>query len=132
MEPTLREIANAVNDFFKVERGTIEQDTRKREVVQKRQYAHYFAKKLTKHTLESIGNEIGNRDHATVLNSCRTALSLYETDKIAKAEMDELNKYLQSNLFVTITTEEIVEAIIQGLISLIKSKQNGRHITHKG
>jgi chromosomal replication initiator protein len=69
--------------------------TRKREIVQARQLAMYFSKKLTKASLATIGLHCGNKDHATVLHACRTVANLQETDKQFKSYIDELEKKIK-------------------------------------
>jgi chromosomal replication initiator protein len=54
----------------------------------------YFAKRLTKTSLASIGNQIGQRDHATVLHACKTVDNLSETDKQFRKYVDDLTKKL--------------------------------------
>jgi chromosomal replication initiator protein len=65
---------------------------RKREVVQVRQIAMYFAKKYTKLSLSVIGAYCGNKDHATVLHSCKTMSNLIETDKKIRQYIEEIDK----------------------------------------
>jgi len=69
--------------------------TRKREIVQARQLAMFFSKRMTKSSLSSIGLHCGNKDHATVLHACRTVNNLIETDKQFKAYVDELEKKIK-------------------------------------
>ena len=54
----------------------------------------YFAKRMTKASLASIGSQIGNRDHATVLHACKTVDNLNETDKQFRKYVDDLTKKL--------------------------------------
>jgi chromosomal replication initiator protein len=54
----------------------------------------FFAKRLTKASLASIGSQIGSRDHATVLHACKTVNNLSETDRQFKIYVDELTKKL--------------------------------------
>ena len=68
--------------------------TRKREIVQARQLAMFFAKQLTKSSLATIGAHCGGKDHATVLHACRTVNNLAETDKRFKRYVEELEKKL--------------------------------------
>lgn len=67
----LQIIKREVEDYFHLERGAIDRESRKREIVYPRQLAHYLAKERNGYSLERIGKEIGNLDHATVLNSLR-------------------------------------------------------------
>ena len=66
--------------------------TRKRQVVQARQIAMYFAKSMTKNSLSNIGMCCGGKDHATVLHACRTVTNLLDTDKKFKSNVVELQK----------------------------------------
>ena len=68
--------------------------TRKREVVQARQLAMYFSKNLTKYSLSYIGNQIGKKDHATVLYACKTITDLIETDRNFKLQVEEIQRKL--------------------------------------
>lgn len=81
--------------YFNVPIEMMQSNTRKREIVQARQIAMYFSKKLTKESLATIGNKIGDKDHATVLHSCKTVNNLIETDKRFRAQMDEIENQLK-------------------------------------
>ena len=75
---------------------TLQSKTRKRHIVQARQIAMYFSKQLTKSSLASIGKQIGDRDHATVLHACKTVNNLKQTDKQFKKFVEDINKKLIS------------------------------------
>ncbi|MFU8842862.1 MAG: chromosomal replication initiator protein DnaA [Bacteroidales bacterium] len=85
-------IQKVVSDFFSLPLEAIHSKTRKREIVQARQLAMYFSKKLTKASLATIGLHCGNKDHATVLHACRTVNNLIETDKQFRNYVEELDK----------------------------------------
>lgn len=91
-EITIDYIQNVVSSYFDMDTETLCSKTRKRHIVQARQLAMFFAKKYTKASLASIGSEIGNRDHATVLHACKTIDNLIETDKQFKKYHDDINK----------------------------------------
>jgi hypothetical protein len=55
-----------ISDYFGCD---VSKDTRKREILIKRQIAHFFAKELKLGSLESIGQSIGGVEHATIYNS---------------------------------------------------------------
>ncbi|CEN50472.1 Chromosomal replication initiator protein DnaA (fragment) [Capnocytophaga canimorsus] len=90
-EITIDSIQKIVSDYFNLDLETLQSKTRKRHVVQARQLAMFFAKKYTKESLSSIGNQIGKRDHATVLHACKTVEDLAQTDRDFQKYMDELN-----------------------------------------
>lgn len=88
-------IQKLVCDFFNIPIEVINSKTRKREIVQARQLAMYFAKKHTKASLATIGLHCGNKDHATVLHACRTVNNLIETDKQFRSYVEELDNKLK-------------------------------------
>ena len=59
-------------------------------MVQARQLAMFFSKKYTKSSLSTIGSQIGQRDHATVLHACKTVENLIETDREFKKYVSDL------------------------------------------
>jgi chromosomal replication initiator protein len=90
-------IQKVVCDFFDLDIDTLQSKSRKRNIVQARQLAMFFAKKYTKASLATIGTEIGKRDHATVLHACKTVDNLSETDRQFKTYVDALKKKLSTN-----------------------------------
>jgi chromosomal replication initiator protein len=90
-------IQKIICDFFDLPIDLLKSKTRRREVVQARQLAMYFAKSMTKSSLSTIGMHCGGRDHATVLHACRTVNNLIETDKKFKACVHELQKKININ-----------------------------------
>ena len=93
-EVSIEYIQKVVSDYFQMDVETLQSKTRKRHIVQARQLAMFFAKKLTKASLASIGSQIGKRDHATVLHACKTVDNLSMTDKQFKKYVEDLQKKL--------------------------------------
>lgn len=94
-EISIEFIQKLVCDFFTIPIDQIKSKTRKREVVQARQIAMYFAKDLTKSSLKNIGSHFGNRDHSTVIHACQTVNDLMETDKRFKSDVEEISKRIK-------------------------------------
>jgi chromosomal replication initiator protein len=88
-------IQKIICDYFNLPIESINSKTRKREIVQARQLAMYFAKKHTKSSLATIGLHCGNKDHATVLHACRTVVNLIETDKQFRGYVEDLEKKIK-------------------------------------
>jgi chromosomal replication initiator protein len=88
-------ISKVVCDYFSLPVNQLQTKTRKREIVQARQLAMYFSKNLTKSSLASIGSQIGNKDHATVLHACKTVNNLIDTDKNFRHCVDEIERKLK-------------------------------------
>lgn len=76
--PTIKRIVSIEQH---IDQETLVSKTRKKEVVQARQIAMYFAKEYTTASLTTIGWEIGGKDHATVLHSCKTVNNLRDTER---------------------------------------------------
>ncbi|MDT8417659.1 MAG: chromosomal replication initiator protein DnaA [Lutibacter sp.] len=93
-EVSIEYIQKIVSHYFELDVATLQSKTRKRHIVQARQLAMYFAKRMTKASLASIGSQIGKRDHATVLHACKTVDNLTETDKQFRKYVDDINKKL--------------------------------------
>ena len=93
-EVSIDYIQKVVSDYFQMDVDTLQSKTRKRHIVQARQLAMFFAKKMTKASLASIGSQIGKRDHATVLHACKTVDNLSSTDKQFKKYVEDITKKL--------------------------------------
>ena len=91
-EVSIDYIQKVVCDYFDLPIELLKSKTRKREVVQARQIAMFFAKNMTKSSLATIGMHCGGKDHATVLHACRTVNNLMDTDKRFKNYISELEK----------------------------------------
>ncbi|MAC94508.1 MAG: chromosomal replication initiator protein DnaA [Flavobacteriales bacterium] len=91
-EVSIDYIQKVVCDYFDLPIELLKSKTRKREVVQARQIAMFFAKKMTKSSLANIGMHCGGKDHATVLHACKTVNNLIETDKRFRSYITDLEK----------------------------------------
>ena len=87
---TIDHIQQIIADYFNLDIESLHSKTRKRNVVQARQWAMFFSKKYTKNSLSTIGSQIGQRDHATVLHACKTVENLIETDRAFKKYVSDL------------------------------------------
>jgi chromosomal replication initiator protein len=88
-------IKKVVCSYYNIHPDMLQQNTRKREIVQARQIAMYFSKNLTKSSLNIIGMQIGGKDHATVLHAYRTVKNLMETDKSFRQQIEEIERKLR-------------------------------------
>jgi len=97
-EITIDAIQHIVGDHFDVDVEQMKAKTRKRQIVQARQTAMFFAKELTRHSLKSIGLHFGGRDHSTVIHALNTVNDLIATDKFFKESVNEIRKRLSMEL----------------------------------
>lgn len=88
-------ISKVVCDILNMTAEDIQSKTRKRNIVQARQLAMYFSKKMTQQSLSTIGSLIGNKDHATVLHACKSVKNLIETDKDFKLLFQKIEQKLK-------------------------------------
>ena len=84
------------NVYLNIDKERLNSAERTREVAIARQLAMYLAKQLTKIPLSAIGAAIGNRNHATVLHSCKTITNLIDTDQAFKLQVEELERLVSA------------------------------------
>ena len=95
-EITIEHIIDTVCSYMNIDKERLNSAERTREVAIARQLAMYLAKQLTKIPLSAIGAAIGNRNHATVLHSCKTITNLIDTDKAFKLQVEELERLVSA------------------------------------
>lgn len=88
-------IQKVVSEYFGLPYEILHAKSRKREIVQARQIAMYFSKRMTKSSLATIGSLIGGKDHATVLHACKTVNNLIDTDKRFKNQIQDIERKLK-------------------------------------
>jgi chromosomal replication initiator protein len=74
--------------FYKVPVNSIREKNRRKEVAFCRQVAMYISKKITNHSLKSIGLNFGRRDHSTVVHSIQLIENLVKTDAAAAKDIE--------------------------------------------
>lgn len=67
--PSIAEIVYLVAEHFELDIIDIASNRREQKIVMPRQIAMYLAKRLTIHSLATIGQAIGDRDHTTVMHA---------------------------------------------------------------
>ena len=91
----IEQIQNVVCEYFGIPEDLVRAKTRKREVVQARQVAMHFSKKLTQHSLKSIGLHFGGRDHSTVIHACQSVRNQIETDPKFRDMIEEIHHKIE-------------------------------------
>jgi hypothetical protein len=119
MSEQLNEILDIVCTYHQVEIEDIKGPGRNRELVSARQMFCSLAKKLTRHTVTSIGEKI-NRDHSTVSYSHKIVDTLLEYDKFLQYDYDTIFKIfpnlheiknIMKNNFKVYKTSDMVGAV---------------------
>ena len=92
---TVEEIQRVTCEYLKIPEDLVRARTRKREVVQARQVAMFFAKQLTKHSLKTIGLHFGGRDHSTVIHAVQSVEDQIDTDPSFREMVGAVRKKLE-------------------------------------
>ena len=87
----IESILAIVSKEYDLKSDLIHEKTRKRNIIEPRKICHYFASKYTTLSLAKIGELIGSKDHATVLNSRKKVNNYIETDKNFKFRIESIN-----------------------------------------
>ena len=88
-------IQKAVAAYFNITQDMMRSKSRKRELVVARQVAMYFSKEYTNHSLKSIGQHFGGRDHSTVIHAVQAVNDMLETDSKFKNSVHELSRKIK-------------------------------------
>jgi hypothetical protein len=89
----IKPVISAVAKFYGVSVGDLVSFRRTGDIVRPRQVAMYLAKRLTNHSLPTIGRVL-DRDHTTVLHGCRRIAKLREHDAKLDADIKALTERL--------------------------------------
>jgi len=73
-------ISDIVANYYDVKKVDIKSSIRSKKVVRARQVIMYLAKELTSESLDKIGKDAANRNHATVIYAIKSIESLLKTD----------------------------------------------------
>ncbi len=94
--PTVENIRRAACTYFGVAEDLVLGRERKREIVQARHVGMYFSKKMTGHSLATIGRYFGGKDHSTVLHACRCVENLMETDPNFRETLKRIHREIET------------------------------------
>jgi len=99
-ELSIELIITCVCLYYSIEINDFHAKTRKREIVQARQIAMYFTRKMIRPRLPTsfIGSKIGKVDHATVLHGDKTIKNLLQSNKSIQFEVSEIQKRINKKL----------------------------------
>ena len=86
-------ITKAICHEFNIDESVIFSKRRHLEINNARQIIHYFLRFFTKYSTTKIG-KLTNRDHATVIHSCKAVNAHCETEPAFKAKIEKLKKQI--------------------------------------
>ncbi|MEC5395742.1 chromosomal replication initiator protein DnaA [Bergeyella sp. RCAD1439] len=88
-------IQEVVCEYFGINRDQLLSRSRKRDIALPRQLAMYFSKEFTNATFSKIGEEMGGKDHSTVMYACDTIRDVAKVDKEVKKYVKELSERIK-------------------------------------
>lgn len=91
----IQSIQEVVCNYFGLERDQLLSKSRKRDIALPRQLAMYFAKEFTNSTFSKIGEEMGGKDHSTVMYACETIKNYTKVDKEVRKYIKDLTERIK-------------------------------------
>jgi chromosomal replication initiator protein len=85
-------IVQVVADHFSLRPGDLTGQRRHSEIVHARGLALLLGRRLTNHSMESLGGMVGGRDHTTVLHALRSTEAKLTADPALQRTLDELTR----------------------------------------
>lgn len=82
-------------EHYKISLDDIRGKSRKKETVIARQVAMHLAKEYTNHSLKSIGDYFGGRDHSTVIHALQSVDDMLATDQHFKRSFEDLKRKIK-------------------------------------
>ncbi len=95
-QPAMGDILALVTAHYDVKLSELQSKRRTAAIVLPRQVAMYLARRITRHSLEEIGNYFGGRDHSTVLYGIEKVQSLMASDVGIRELVDDFLARLQA------------------------------------
>lgn len=84
------DIVSIVADFYGIEKESIHQKTRRKEVVKPRQIVMYILREDFQMSFPTIGQKLGGRDHTTVIHSCEKIKNDIKNNPSLLQELDRI------------------------------------------
>lgn len=91
-EVSIDYLQKVVSEHYNVSLEDLKSKTRKKEVVIARHVAMYLAKQYTNHSLKSIGQYCGGRDHSTVIHALQSVNDMLTTVPRFKSSLEDLKR----------------------------------------
>ncbi|KXU35429.1 chromosomal replication initiator DnaA [Cephaloticoccus primus] len=91
---TIETIQKRVADHFQIRHSDMTSKRRPNNIAIPRQIAMYLSRKLTKHSLQDIGDSFGGRDHGTVIHACKAVDNMIEQDPGMRGSIEFLRNQL--------------------------------------
>ena len=97
-ELSINKIRKTVCDYYNLSRTQICSKVRTKNIANARHIAIWLCRTMLDEPYETIGNEFGKRDHATIMNSCERVESLIKSDPVFLKVIEEIKAKLQTSI----------------------------------
>jgi chromosomal replication initiator protein len=94
--PTTGAVIQAVADSFRITAEDITMRKRDKQTTLARQIAMYLLRQETANSFAQIGQELGGRDHSTVIHACERVSSELTSNLLLKAKVADVQNQLRS------------------------------------
>ena len=91
---SVKEVVKIVSDFYNIDEESINNKTRRKEVVRPRQVVMYILREDFGMSFPSIGEKLGGRDHTTVIHSYEKVKEEIKTDTLLSQEIGQVRSML--------------------------------------
>ncbi|MBX4195784.1 chromosomal replication initiator protein DnaA [Candidatus Parcubacteria bacterium] len=90
----VKEVVKVISDFYSIEEGSIYEKTRKKEIIKPRQIIMYILREDFNKSYPTIGEQLGGRDHTTVIHSCEKIKEDLKNDHGLGQELSQIRNLL--------------------------------------
>lgn len=91
---SMNDILKTVCDYYNVSIDDINSKKRSHDIAYPRHVATWLCRNMTDNSLEQVGKAVGDRDHATVINSIDRINKRISSDSNTKTEIEEIKNLL--------------------------------------
>ena len=92
---SMNDIIQTVCEYYNVTIEDINSKKRSQDIVHPRQVATWLCRNMTENSQEQVGKAVGDRDHATVINSINKINKEISSDSPTKREIEEIKGILE-------------------------------------
>ncbi len=92
---TPKDVVDIVADYYGLNPTIIYEKTRKKEVVKPRQIIMYLLREDAGISYPTIGEQMGGRDHTTVIHSCDRVKNMLEDDHVLQQEVEQIRTIIR-------------------------------------
>lgn len=91
---TIENIQGKASEYFNIDPLMMKAKKKTSAIALARQVAMYLSRSLTNHSLKSIGDAFGGRDHSTVIHACEQITKRMSSDSALREKIDKISASL--------------------------------------